>query len=312
MSEQKESPLKTTSDNTLVQRPEQYLAEIDKTRFIRLIQTKNVPHCTILNGECGTFPEKAALLLAQGLNCSNSENQPCGTCHNCHTNLTDNSPDVHVYACDGTIKIEHIKPIQEIIKYGPSQMPHKVVIVPNAHTMTLQASNAFLKTLEEPPKNVHFILTTHNASQLYTTIQSRSQIIHLTPLHNDKILDLLTAQFPEKKTELATFHHQYPDLIYLIATQPDILTESYYDIPDINTTTDAFRISSELAQNKTLAKTHCMLWIYSLWKRYTTHPSPQLLARINALITFYHNCDSNLNLKLHLEKQTLSLMNAFS
>ena len=93
-----------------------------------------------------------------------------------------NNPDVLIVTPEGTVKIDTIREIQKAIQYGPSQEKQFFVILHQAHALTLQAANAFLKTLEEPPANVSIILTSAQSASLIPTIHSRCQKLYFPSL----------------------------------------------------------------------------------------------------------------------------------
>ena len=132
--------------------------EKKKQLINNLITQPQIHHSFIFEGPLGSGIESAAFFMAEKLQGTN----------NC------NNEDLIHLKMDTTIKIDEIRKLQDIIKYGPNSKTKLVVIINNAEKLTLQASNAFLKTLEEPPSNVIFILTTVNKTLLLKTILSRS------------------------------------------------------------------------------------------------------------------------------------------
>lgn len=119
-----------------------------------------------------------ALLLAGVLNCSEKAELGCGTCDNCEKIARRVHPDLLVISNPGkSIKIDEIRGIADFVRFGPTYASWKVIIVDNADLMTEEASNSFLKTLEEPHGNILFILTTTRESRILRTISSRCQKI---------------------------------------------------------------------------------------------------------------------------------------
>ena len=154
--------------------------------IIQYIQTAvkqdKVSHAYILNGERGSGKKLLAKLFAQTLQCENGEEEPCYECHSCKQAVSGNHPDI--------IKVTHEKPnsigvddirvqINEDIQVKPYNGKYKVYIVPDADMMTVQAQNALLKTIEEPPAYAVILLLTENAESLLPTICSRCVMLKL-------------------------------------------------------------------------------------------------------------------------------------
>lgn len=93
--------------------------------------------------------------------------------------LAGGDPDIRFFEFSGAIKIDEVRDIQEKIKYGPFQSDRLIVILNPVDALTVQAGNALLKTLEEPPERTHFILLTHHLTSILPTIRSRSQCIDI-------------------------------------------------------------------------------------------------------------------------------------
>ncbi|RAP26609.1 hypothetical protein DID74_01680 [Candidatus Marinamargulisbacteria bacterium SCGC AG-333-B06] len=102
------------------------------------------------------------------------------------TDSLPSHPDIIFIEDDSSIKIDHIKLLQETIKYGPYEFNYCFVIIPNCDLCTPQASNAFLKTLEEPINNVLFLLTSAHFQSILPTIRSRSSCVYIPtqPMHH--------------------------------------------------------------------------------------------------------------------------------
>jgi len=119
--------------------------------------------------------KEAAKYFAKSLNCKGSPS-PCEKCESCIKADKNIHPDIIVIEKDNaSFKIEQIREIKELTKFGPSWTKWKVVIINEADTMTTAAANAFLKSLEEPSPNVVFILISEREGNLPKTIESRCQ-----------------------------------------------------------------------------------------------------------------------------------------
>jgi len=107
---------------------------------------------------------------------------------------SDKHQDFYHFQVDTRIKREHIIDIQRFVKFGPREAHYLVVLIEDAGSMTTEAANAFLKTLEEPPPGVVFILEVHRLTDLLTTIVSRAQHVRLLPLSQEHIAEQLASR----------------------------------------------------------------------------------------------------------------------
>ena len=140
------------------------------------IQSKRIAHGYIFSGQRGTGKTTVARILARCLNCIHGPTaQPCGVCSSCTEISAGNSVDVIEIDAASNRGINEMREIRENVRYRPARDRFKVFIVDEAHQITKEAFNALLKTLEEPPEWVVFILCTTEAHEIPTTIASRCQ-----------------------------------------------------------------------------------------------------------------------------------------
>ncbi|MBE6613678.1 MAG: hypothetical protein E7631_00050 [Ruminococcaceae bacterium] len=157
-------------------------------------------HGYILSGPAGSGKKTAARLIAASSVCENRESDrhplPCGVCPNCHKILQDISTDV-LWISNGdkaTISVDQIRQIRQSLYVTPNDSDHKFYILENAHTMTTQAQNALLLSLEEPPPFVTFLLLTEDPASLLETIRSRAPVISMELFSPETVLDWLRKQ----------------------------------------------------------------------------------------------------------------------
>lgn len=144
--------------------------------FKNQVKSGKVGHAYLFCGTRGTGKTSLAKILARAVNCENPVNgNPCNECKNCRAILSNTSINVYEMDAASNRNIDDVRLIREQIEYPPVDMRYKVYIIDEVHMFTEQANNAFLKTLEEPPEYVIFILATTEPNALPITILSRCQ-----------------------------------------------------------------------------------------------------------------------------------------
>jgi DNA polymerase III subunit gamma/tau len=147
------------------------------------IRNNRVAHAYIFSGARGVGKTTAARILAKALNCVNGPTaEPCGICDSCKEIAAGTSLDVIEIDAASNRGIDQIRELREMVRYAPAAARSKVVILDEAHMLTGEASNALLKTLEEPPERVIFVMATTQPEDLVDTIRSRSQHFHFRAL----------------------------------------------------------------------------------------------------------------------------------
>src|SRR5947209_8484510 len=140
------------------------------------IEPGRVAHGYIFSGQRGTGKTTVARILARCLNCINGPSaRPCGVCASCTEIAAGNSPDVIEIDAASNRGINEMREIRENVRYRPARDRYKIFIIDEAHQITKEAFNALLKTLEEPPEWVVFLLCTTEAYEIPNTIASRCQ-----------------------------------------------------------------------------------------------------------------------------------------
>jgi DNA polymerase-3 subunit gamma/tau len=147
------------------------------------IQSGRVAHAYIFSGARGVGKTTTARILAKALNCAKGPAaEPCNECDSCREIGLGNSLDVIEIDAASNRGIDQIRELREMVRYAPAGGRYKVVILDEAHMLTDEASNALLKTLEEPPEKVIFVMATTEPENLADTIRSRSQHFHFRAL----------------------------------------------------------------------------------------------------------------------------------
>ena len=158
-------------------RPEVFSHLLGQEHIVRILQNQlgndGVSHAYLFCGTRGTGKTSTARLLAKGVNCLSEEERPCGHCANCESIRQGTFVDVIEMDAASNRGIDNIRELRESVKYPPAVGRKKVYIIDEVHMLSTEAFNALLKTLEEPPQNVMFILATTEPQKLPATILSR-------------------------------------------------------------------------------------------------------------------------------------------
>lgn len=139
------------------------------------IKKDHTGHAYLFCGTRGTGKTSAAKILAKGVNCLKEDEKPCGTCENCRSIQDETFMDVIEIDAASNNGVDNIRELRESIKYPPAKGRYKVYIIDEVHMLSTGAFNALLKTLEEPPSYVKFVLATTEVHKLPATILSRCQ-----------------------------------------------------------------------------------------------------------------------------------------
>lgn len=177
--------------------------------IMNAVREDKVSHAYILNGARGSGKKMLAALFAETLLCQEAGPTPCGKCHSCRQVDSGNHPDI--------IRVQHEKPnsisVEDIrtqvnndILIKPYQGPYKIYIIAEAELMTIQAQNALLKTIEEPPEYAIIFLLTENTELLLPTITSRCVMLKLRNIRDTLIKKYLMEKMevPDYKADMCT------------------------------------------------------------------------------------------------------------
>ena len=164
---------------------------ITKTLKNELCDGKTV-HAYLFTGTRGTGKTTCAKILANAVNCTNSQNgDPCLECDACKAALNGENTDIVEIDAASNNGVDNIRELREIISFAPANSKYRVYIIDEVHMLSIGAFNALLKTLEEPPKHVIFILATTEVHKLPATILSRCQRFDFRRIDNEKICERL-------------------------------------------------------------------------------------------------------------------------
>ena len=168
------------------------------------VLSDRVAHAFLFTGSRGVGKTSAARILTKAVNCLNPNNgEPCNRCENC-TEINQNaSADVLEIDAASNRGIENIRELRENVNYVPAKCRFKIYIIDEAHMLTLESFNALLKTLEEPPPYVKFILATTDHHKIPPTIISRCQRYDFLRISIKKMADFLETVVKNENLELS-------------------------------------------------------------------------------------------------------------
>ncbi|GIP46080.1 DNA polymerase III subunit gamma/tau [Paenibacillus sp. J45TS6] len=161
-------------------RPQSFQDMVGQQHIIQTLQNaireQRISHAYLFSGPRGTGKTSAAKILAKAVNCERGPStEPCNECEACLRITSGAVMDVQEIDAASNRGVEEIRDLREKVKYAPTEVRHKVYIIDEVHMLTTEAFNALLKTLEEPPPHVMFILATTEPHRLPATIISRCQ-----------------------------------------------------------------------------------------------------------------------------------------
>ena len=167
------------------------------------IMADRVGHAYLFNGGRGTGKTSSAKILARAINCLNpKEGEPCNECEICKEAIEGSLTDIVEMDAASNNSVEDIRSIREEVNFLPTKAKYRVYIIDEVHMLSPGAFNALLKTLEEPPKHVKFILATTEPQKLPATILSRCQRFDFKRISNDDIKSRLKIVCNDSKIDI--------------------------------------------------------------------------------------------------------------
>ncbi|WP_067730487.1 DNA polymerase III subunit gamma/tau [Oceanobacillus damuensis] len=181
-----------------VWRPRTFEDVVGQTHITRTLQNaimqEKFSHAYLFSGPRGTGKTSAAKIFAKTINCEHAPvKEPCNECAACRGIQDGSISDVIEIDAASNTSVDDIREIRDKVKYASSSVPYKVYIIDEVHMISINAFNALLKTLEEPPKHVVFILATTEPHKIPLTIISRCQRFDFKPISNQAIVERMQA-----------------------------------------------------------------------------------------------------------------------
>ena len=160
-------------------RPTNFDEVVGQTHIIQTLKNaivqNRIAHAYLFCGPRGTGKTSIAKIFAKTLNCTNSQDAPCGVCENCKMAANGSHPDIIEIDAASNNGVDEVRNLIDKVKYAPMQGKYKIYIIDEVHMMTSGAFNALLKTIEEPPAHVIFIFATTEPNKVLPTIIARCQ-----------------------------------------------------------------------------------------------------------------------------------------
>lgn len=204
------------------ERPERFNEIIGQKHIVRILQhqleTDNVSQAYLFTGTRGTGKTTTARILAKALNCTGdpADGQlPCGECESCKAIKEGRFLDVIEMDAASNRGVNEIRELIEKVNYPPMVGRYKVYIIDEVHMLTTEAENAFLKTLEEPPEHVIFILATTNPEKVRETIRSRCMRLDFRRVSEDDLIEGMARICQRKQVNITR------DALALVAQKAD-------------------------------------------------------------------------------------------
>ena len=175
-------------------RPDNFDDVVGQDKVVKVIEhaieTNRISHAYLFSGPRGTGQTTTAKIIARMVNCTNLvDGKPCGVCE-CCKNIFNNNDVVEIDAASNN-GVDEIRELRDKVNLVPTLAKYKVYIIDEVHMLTVQAFNALLKTLEEPPSHVIFILATTEPHKIPLTIASRCQKFQFSKVSDDQIVNRL-------------------------------------------------------------------------------------------------------------------------
>mgnify|MGYP000904656031 CR=1 FL=1 len=247
------------------------------TTLKNAISAGKIAHAYLFAGPRGTGKTSTAKILAKSLNCAEGPTPtPCNRCPSCENITAGSSMDVFEIDAASNRGIDEIRDLREAVKFAPVEGRYKVYIIDEVHMLTTEAFNALLKTLEEPPAHIVFILATTEPHKIPATIHSRCQRYDFRRISVQEIEGRLVEVASNSKLDIA------PEAVRLIASHADGGLRDALSILDQCTALGEARITGAMVQNLLGLIGH--EWVWRLTDAVADKDAPAVLQILDELV----------------------------
>ncbi|MDF2987899.1 MAG: polymerase delta subunit [Eubacterium sp.] len=264
------------------------------------IKNDNVGHAYIFEGPDGIGRRETALSFAAMLMCE-QDHSACGECKSCQLFSEGSNPDFQeIYSAEKSISVDDIRNVLKGLVIRPLYSEYKIIIINDADSMTVQAQNALLKSLEEPPPYVVFILTVQSGAAVTPTVRSRCQRVLFSRFSNEEIMAILEARYQRRRPEWA-FIVSYSDGV--IGTALELIeSPEYMELRD-----EVLNVAGRLLEDKD----GDIFKIYELFEK--NNDKIDFILRIMLLFfrdIIIYNQTANYNILINSDKKDMIIDNA--
>ena len=282
-----------------------------KNLIAGMVKTARFPHAFLICGEDGVGKKTFARIMAQSILCE-SETAPCGVCDCCKKIEFGNHPDVEEiteYKKEASFKVDYVREIKSRAYLSPNESKKRVFLIANAEAMTVQAQNALLKVLEEPPETAVFILTTQNREKLLQTVLSRVVTIPIAAVDLNLAKEYVKKIHPDaEERDLELFPGNIGKTLNLIENSATKTTfEKAREILDSLNEANQYKtlaLLSALNFHNALGVLNALVQLFSIDK---STPKDILNPRFTAVISAISSLEKSANLTITMNNLTVNL-----
>lgn len=274
-----------------------------------MIRRGRIPHALLFVGPEGIGKRTVALSFLQALNCAISPGEGCDRCPSCVKLSRLSHPDLILVSSEGAaVKVDQVREVIRELTMRPLEAQWRGVIVDGAEQMTLEAANAFLKTLEEPPPRTVLILLAQKAEELPPTVLSRCQLLRFSPLRDEEVREVLRRQGMDDPM-VAAFAEGSPGRA--LRMEIDTLRAFRKEVEEFLTAGDVFlalKLAERFSHDREGAKQLLAVLLSFLKEKLWVKVDEGLLDLLWEIQRVRRSLDDNANVRLCLERSFLEVL----
>ncbi|HAR62299.1 MAG: hypothetical protein DKM50_12440 [Candidatus Margulisiibacteriota bacterium] len=287
--------------------------------LLNAIKNDKVANAYLFAGPPGVNKGDGAKAFSRALNCMSDMEDALCTCKNCSSIAKGSFVDiVEIYPDGAKIRVDQIRELKKITRFGPAQGLKLCVIIHNTENFTVEAANSFLKLLEEPPNNVVFILITANLFTMLPTIISRCQILQFSQLSSSRVKGLLLDRYQLSPDDAEDIVNVVQGEFLLGTILADGKTDGWAfikeldDLPKKSIFETLKYVETLVAQDKdairNIINLYVMYMLNKIKNRNISFDERTIMRKcIQLCFSTLRNLKYNINLKLHMENTMLQM-----